>query len=384
MRRPALLLTSQAALLLLGLLFPILFVRFNGHARFGVVALAATYSAAIVGVLVTGFSQSILSDGLSLPRLRRYALGLTALGLGGWAAQMVLLPAGPLSAWLAIAWSVAAQAAVSFVYYYAVRHERLAVMTAILPAEALVRLGALAALHWAGITGEGWLFGSYVLSNASVGLVGLGVIHSRTRGADPDADGRLRLDAAGRFGRWSISGAVLDVFDRAGYGAALPAVERSPFLFFNTLYLTAFGLIANVSRLEVLAPSARDPRALRSMLWIIVAVGLGSAGAATLVLLALGPIVTRWTGFDPGHIVWVLLYAAAYRAAMFVHFAAYAFIERAGRTERNIRPRLVASAVLLAMLPILAVGSPAYLAWASLAVAGLVAFASMRLALQAT
>jgi len=384
MKRPVLLVASQVMLLLLGVLFPIVFVRYNGHAMFGTVALVATYSAVILSVLVTGVSQSILSHGLSAGRLRLYALALALGGAGAWLAQVLALPRGGPTVYLAVVWVLAAQSAVSFIYYYAIRRRLMFVLTFVMPGEALARIGAVFALHGLHLTGASVLIGCYVISNVAVGLLALALIGLGARAGDPDAGGRLRLNVAGRFMRWSVSGTVLDGFDRGGYGAMLQAEARSPFLFYDSLYLAAFGLIANTARMEVLAARPGARVASRAALLVLVVGGVAAAAAATGAVFALAGPLGRWTGFDPRPAAGAVLFAFAYRSALFAQFVAYGYIERGGRTEANIPPRLAATAALLALAALSPFVPLAWVAGAALVVAGAVAVLSLRLALAAT
>lgn len=374
MKRPVLILISQVLLLGFGLFFPILFVRYNGHAAFGVVALAATYSALIVSVVVNGLSQAILSHGLAIRRLRLYALALCLGGALAWLAQVLLAPGA--SVYLAIVPVLAAQTGVSFVYYYAIRRRMLVILTAILPAEALMRIAVLFGLHLLHLTGDVVLIGCYVLSNVVVCLAALALV----RGEDPDAGAGLQVKVAGRFMRWAASGTLIDGFDRGVYGATLHATARSPFLFFDTLYLTAFGLIANTTRLEVLAAPKGGRVASRISLLLVVAVGLAAAALATWLTFALGGVIGRWTGFDPRPVAGAVLFAFAYRAALFVQFASYSYIERGGLTERSTVTRVIGSLALLALIA----APPAWLAPGSFAVAAVVAVISLWLAIVAT
>ncbi|MFI4975590.1 MAG: hypothetical protein ACHP84_13705 [Caulobacterales bacterium] len=384
MKRPALLLLSQFLLLVLGLFFPILFVRYNGHAAFGTVALAATYSAVILSVVVTGLSQSILTHGLAFSRLSRYALALSLGGGLAWLVLALVMPSHGPTVYLAVVFVLAAQSSVSFIYYYAIRRRLLLILTFLMPCEALARIVALVGLHALRVSGPSILIGCYVVSNVVVSLAALALISWRAPAEDPDAGAALRLNVAGRFMRWAVSGTVLDGFDRAGYGAMLPAVTRSPFLFFDMLYLTAFGLIANTARMEVLSARHGHVFATRRALLALVAGGLAASAAATWAVFALGAQLGRWTGFDPRPVAAAVLFAFLYRAALFVQFVAYGYIERGGLTDRNSTVRVVGSACLLAIAATASFAPLQAVGWACLAVVGGLAAVSLWLALQAT
>jgi hypothetical protein len=134
--------------------------------------------------------------------------------------------------------------------------------------------------------------------------------------------------------------------------------------------------------LEVLAADTDRRLGGRRGLLLILGGGLAAAAIATGLLFAIAAPVARLTGFDPRPGAAAVLFAGAYRSALFVQFTAYAYIERRGRTEQNIAPRLMGSLVLAALiaasgtLPTIAVAVVATL------VASIVALLSLRLALR--
>jgi hypothetical protein len=383
LRRLPLLVLSQLLSFAASAGFPILFVRMWGHAAYGDVALAVSYSGLALGLVAGGLGQSILLSGLARRRLGLLIGAFLAAAVLVWGLQLALAPGRAAALALTAVYLLLAQTGVHAVYYYAVRHSAWPVFMLVFPAEAAARIAALLLVTPRAGGSLSALAGCYILSNAAVAVVGLMVMRVRLGGADPEAQAPVDLPAAGRFAKWALSGALIDNFDRTAFATMLPAASRSPYLFFNSLYTAAFSLIANSVALEVLGGQRRARINSRAGLLSLLAFGLGSAGACTALLFAFAAQIAGLTGFDPRPVALAVLYTFAMRALLFTQSLSYGFIERGGWTNRTILPRLIGSGLLaglgaaVAFIPLEATGA------ASLAIVGALALAALGWALSA-
>lgn len=383
-RRLPLLVASQLLSFAASAGFPILFVRMYGHAAYGDVALAVSYSGLALGLVAGGLGQSILLNGLARRRVAALVLAFLTAAVLVWTVQFAVSPWRIAAVAVTATYLLLAQTALHTTYYYAVRHSAWPVFMFVFPAEAAARIVVLLAVT--PLTGGGLaaLAGSYIVSNAVIAVAALAVLRGRLGRTDAEAHAPVDLAAAGRFAKWAISGALIDNFDRTAFASLLPAVSRSPYLFFNSLYTAAFSLIANAVALEVLGSRLGARINSRAGLLILLAFGLVSASACTALLFAFAAQIAGLTGFDPRPVALAVLYTFVIRALLFTQSLSYGFIEKGGLTNRTLPLRFAGSALLLALGAAVAFLPMAVTAVVSLAVVGVLAASALWFALAAT
>jgi hypothetical protein len=244
------------------------------------------------------------------------------------------------------------------------------------PFETVARLLVIVAFHSFGWKSLSVLAGCYVLSSIVVTPCAALAIRWWRAGHDPEAESAIRPDAVWRFVRWAVTGTLIDNFDRTTYATLLPAVQRSPYLFFNSLYTAAFTLLANSVALEVLTSRTSGLINSRRGLFGLMAFGLGGAGVCTTFVFGLAGQIGAVTGFDPRPVASAVLYTFTFRALLFVQSLCYGYIERGGLANRTAVPRILGSLVFLAMAVSVARLSPPLVAAVSLTVLGLLALAA--------
>lgn len=343
--RLSLLVLSQLLSLLAGLGFPIFFARWFGTESFGDLALAVSYAGVALAISAGAVGQSIIKHGISSRLFDRAGAIMFTMSFVLW---LITLRA-QVKDWQSIAIIVphvlAAQILVHLSFYYALRRGLKLVYTSLFAVETLLRIGLSWLCYAFSFELLAALSGVYVLS---AGLVFLWVVIAARLAKDPVSESSpVNWATSRRFVAWALSGIVLSNFDRTLFASALDADTRASFLFYNSLYVSAFGIIANSVSLDVVTLRGQASALGRARFFAILGLGIGGAAVGTVLLFRLAPLSAELTHFDPRIAAYAILLGCAYRTILFVHQLAYGYLERAGHALRSIKLRIGASLLMI-------------------------------------